>query len=249
MKPSAWSVNRDRGKSTLGRAVLGLAPVSGGRHQIRRKDISHASHRGRRGLARDIQVVFQDPYSSLNPSLTVGESLSEPLRVRQVSRQRLNRPTGSGRRSTWCACPADAVHRLPREFSAVSGSASPSPVLSHSNPALIVCDEPVSALDLTTQARVLDLFLDIQERTRVAYLFVSHDLSVVRVISHRVAVMRHGRIVESGDAEAVTTSPANAYTRQLLLAAPVANPVAQARRRAEYEASRAIAPTSQETTR
>ncbi|MFS0735062.1 dipeptide/oligopeptide/nickel ABC transporter ATP-binding protein [Microbacterium sp. 1P10UB] len=235
------------GKSTLGRAILGLAPVSGGSISYDGRDIAHVSQRVRRELARDIQVVFQDPLSSLSPSLTVGESLAEPLRVRRVSRSEADDRIREA--LDLVHLPADAVRRLPREF---SGGQRQRIAIARAlvlEPRLIVCDEPVSALDLTTQARVLDLFLDVQERTGVAYLFISHDLSVVRVMSHRVAVMRHGRIVEAGDAHAVTTSPTNPYTRQLLLAAPVADPAAQARRRADYEASRAMAPYSQETTR
>ena len=235
------------GKSTLGRAILGLAPVSGGNIIYDGKDIAHESQRVRRELARDIQVVFQDPLSSLSPSLTVGESLAEPLRVRNVSRSEADDRIREA--LDLVHLPADAVRRLPREF---SGGQRQRIAIARAlvlEPRLIVCAEPVSALDLTTQSRARGLFLDVQERTGVAYLFISHDLSVVRVMSHRIAVMRHGRIVESGDAEAVTTSPANAYTRQLLLAAPVADPVEQAQRRAEYEASRASALTSEENTR
>ncbi|WJL96950.1 dipeptide/oligopeptide/nickel ABC transporter ATP-binding protein [Microbacterium sp. ET2] len=225
------------GKSTLGRAVLGLAPVTAGTITFDGRDISHASRSARRSLGSEIQVIFQDPLSSLSPSLTIGETLAEPLRVRDVSR------AVAAARITEALdlvhLPSDAVHRLPREF---SGGQRQRIAIARAlvlEPRLIVCDEPVSALDLTTQARVLELLLEVQERTGVAYLFISHDLSVVRVMSHRVAVMRQGRIVETGEADGVTSSPVNAYTRQLLLAAPVADPAEQARRREQYEASRA----------
>jgi peptide/nickel transport system ATP-binding protein len=129
--------------------------------------------------------------------------------------------------------PSDALERLPREFSggqrqrvAIARALAP-------EPRLIVCDEPVSALDLSTQERVLELLIDIQERTGVAYLFVSHDLTVIRHVSHRVAVVYHGDIVESGDAATITTEPEHPYTQRLLLAAPVADPVLQQKRRAE----------------
>ncbi|WP_396644769.1 ATP-binding cassette domain-containing protein [Microbacterium sp.] len=224
------------GKSTIGRAVLGLAPVSAGRIEFDGRDISHASRRERRLLAADIQVVFQDPLSSLSPSLTVGETLAEPLRVRNVSRSEAQARIAEA--LDLVRLPSDAVQRLPREF---SGGQRQRIAIARAlvlEPRLIVCDEPVSALDLTTQARVIDLFLEVQERTGVALLFISHDLSVVRVMSHRVAVMRAGRIVEAGDAHEVTTTPRDPYTRQLLLAAPVADPARQAARRAEYQASR-----------
>ncbi|WP_436791905.1 ATP-binding cassette domain-containing protein, partial [Yinghuangia sp. YIM S10712] len=129
--------------------------------------------------------------------------------------------------------PADASERLPREFSggqrqrvAIARALAP-------EPRLIVCDEPVSALDLSTQARVLDLFLDIQRRTGVAYLFITHDLAVVRHVSHRVSVLYRGDAVETGPAEVVTSRPEHPYTRKLMLASPVADPDEQEKRRAE----------------
>lgn len=217
------------GKTTLGRAVLGLARPSGGRISFADKDITHADAKRRRLLARDLQVVFQDPYSSLNPTLTIGDILSEPLVVQgqtvEAARERVRDLLDR------VGLPANAAQRLPREFSggqrqriAIARALAP-------EPKLIVCDEPVSALDLSTQARVLDLFIDIQQRTGVAYLFISHDLSVIRHVSHRVAVVYEGNIVETGPADIVTSTPSDPYTQRLLLAAPVADPVEQRKRR------------------
>lgn len=219
------------GKTTLGRAVLGLAPVSSGAIRFEGEDITRASGARRRALSRDIQVVFQDPYSSLNPSMTIGAILEEPLTVagvpRAEARERIRELLDQVK------LPADAAERMPRNF---SGGQRQRVAIARAlalRPKLIVCDEPVSALDLSTQARVLDLLISIQERTGVAYLFVSHDLSVVRHISHRVAVMYRGEIVEHGDADTVTSAPAHPYTRKLLMAAPVPDPVEQAARRQE----------------
>jgi ABC-type glutathione transport system ATPase component len=219
------------GKTTLGRAVLGLAPVTAGKVLFRGEDIAHVGRADRRRLASDIQVVFQDPYTSLNPSLTVEQILSEPLTVRKVPKAE------SAKRIKdlfdMVRLPADAGGRLPREFSGGQRQRIAIARALALKPALIVCDEPVSALDLSTQARVLELFKDIQEQTQVAYLFVSHDLEVVRHISHRVAVMYRGEIVEFGDGDQVTSRPQHPYTQRLFFAAPVADPKVQARRREE----------------
>ncbi|GAA3392791.1 ATP-binding cassette domain-containing protein [Cryptosporangium minutisporangium] len=218
------------GKTTIGRAVLGLVPARSGTIRFAGREITRAATKERRAIARDLQVVFQDPYSSLNPSLTIGDILSEPLVVQGVrasdARARVRMLLDR------VGMPADAVHRLPREFSggqrqrvAIARALAP-------EPKLIVCDEPVSALDLSTQARVLDLFVDLQQQTGVAYLFISHDLAVVRYVSHRVAVVYRGDVVETGPAQIVTFDPEHPYTRKLLLAAPVADPAEQAERRA-----------------
>ncbi|XVQ07288.1 ATP-binding cassette domain-containing protein [Spirillospora sp. CA-255316] len=219
------------GKTTIGRAVLGLVAPSAGSILFDGTDITRADVKIRRALARHIQVVFQDPYSSLNPALSIGDILTEPLIAHGVTRavaqarvhdllDQVGLPTGT-------------VARLPREFSggqrqriAIARALAP-------QPRLIVCDEPASALDLSTQARVLDLLIDIQRRTGVAYLFISHDLAVVRHISHRVTVLHHGDIVETGPAATVTTRPDHPYTRRLLLASPVADPIRQRQRRAQ----------------
>ncbi|MBT2498589.1 ABC transporter ATP-binding protein [Agromyces sp. ISL-38] len=219
------------GKTTLGRAVLGLAPVTGGSITFKGAEIGHLKRRARRALSEEIQVVFQDPYSSLNPSLTIEQSLTEPLRVTKVSS-----PDASRRVRMLLdqvGLPSNAADRLPREFSGGQRQRIAIARALALSPQLIVCDEPVSALDLSTQARVLDLFKDIQEATGVAYLFVSHDLAVVRHLSHRVAVMYHGEIVEYGEGDKVTSDPEHPYTQRLLLAAPVPDPIRQEQRRAD----------------
>ncbi|GLI26956.1 ABC transporter ATP-binding protein [Agromyces rhizosphaerae] len=218
------------GKTTLGRAVLGLAPVTSGEIVFDGREIGHLSHRARRPLASEIQVVFQDPYSSLNPSLTVAQILAEPLMARGVAAKEASRRVGDLLERV--ALPSDAARRLPREFSGGQRQRIAIARALALDPRLVVCDEPVSALDLSTQARVLDLLVEVQERTGVAYLFISHDLAVVRHISHRVSVMYRGEIVETGDGEQVTARPVHPYTQRLLLAAPVADPRAQAERRA-----------------
>ncbi|MFF2243126.1 ATP-binding cassette domain-containing protein [Arthrobacter sp. NPDC058130] len=219
------------GKTTLGRAILGLAPVTGGKIGFDGKDISHATRKDRRVLSRDLQVVFQDPYTSLNPALEIGDILAEPLGVQGMeaaaAKKRVKELLDQ------VGLPSDAINRLPREF---SGGQRQRVAIARAlalSPKLIVCDEPVSALDLSTQARVLDLFLQIQKDTGVSYLFVSHDLDVVRHISHRVAVMYHGEIVEQGPAGVVTTDPDHPYTQRLLLASPVPDPDRQEERRAD----------------
>lgn len=222
------------GKTTLGRAVLGLAPVTGGSITYDGRDLARLSKKERRGLAHEIQVVFQDPYTSLNPSMTIEQILMEPLTARDMTakdaRARVRGLLDEVR------LPSNAGQRLPREF---SGGQRQRVAIARAlalQPRLIVCDEPVSALDLSTQARVLELFKEIQDRTGVAYLFVSHDLAVVRHLSHRVAVMYHGEIVEWGEAEQVTTQPQHPYTQRLFLAAPVPDPVLQQKRRTERHA-------------
>ncbi|RSN66604.1 ABC transporter ATP-binding protein [Actinomadura sp. WAC 06369] len=225
------------GKTTIGRAVLGLAPVRSGTITFAGERIERATARQRRRLARDLQVVFQDPYTSLNPSRAVGDTLAEPLLAQGTGRRDARRRVGD--LLDRVHLPADAAARLPREF---SGGQRQRVAIARAlaiGPKLIVCDEPVSALDLTTQRTVLDLLLEIQERTDVAYLFVSHDLAVVRSMSHRVAVLHRGEIVETGDAARVTGDPRHPYTRSLLLAAPVADVAEQRVRRERFERERA----------
>lgn len=220
------------GKSTLGKAILGLVPVASGRIEFDGQDITRAGGAARRALASSIQVVFQDPYGSLNPAMTIGDILAEPLAT-----------AGAGRRAARATVaemldrvklPAGVVDRYPKEFSGGQRQRIAIARALVRKPRLIVCDEPVSALDLTTQATIIDLLLELQRDTGVSYLFVSHDLGVVRRICHRVAVMYRGEIVETGDGEQVTRRPQHPYSQRLLMASPIADPARQAERRAAW---------------
>ncbi|MCR2783541.1 MULTISPECIES: dipeptide/oligopeptide/nickel ABC transporter ATP-binding protein [unclassified Microbacterium] len=228
------------GKTTLGRAVLGLASPTGGSIRFDGRDITHLPSKRRRPLARDIQVVFQDPYTSLNPALQIADILAEPLIAQGLEGReaRMRVMTLLDR----VGMPSNSAQRYPREF---SGGQRQRVAIARAlalKPRLIVCDEPVSALDLTTQARVMDLFIELQRETGVAYLFITHDLSVVRHISHRVAVMYRGELVETGSTAQVTSNPIDEYTRTLLLAAPTSDPDRQrARREARWALKAALA--------
>ncbi|WP_060887997.1 ATP-binding cassette domain-containing protein [Streptomyces caniscabiei] len=217
------------GKTTIGRAILGLTPVSGGEITFRGQTISNVSRARRRKIASDIQVVFQDPYSSLNPAMTVGSILVEPLDAAGVE-------GGAARiRELLDAVglPVDSARRYPREF---SGGQRQRVAIARAlalAPSVIICDEPTSALDVTTQAKVLTLLKNIQDETGVAYIFISHDLGVVNDISDRTAVLNGGRIVELGESAQVATAPVHPYTRKLQMAAPVADPKRQRVRRSE----------------
>lgn len=221
------------GKTTIGRAVLGLVPVESGSIVFDGSPLEDASRRARRRVSRDLQVVFQDPYTSLNPSMTIGDTLVEPLLAQGTDRQQAKARIAE--LLDRVRLPRGAADRLPREF---SGGQRQRVAIARAlalSPKLIICDEPVSALDLTTQERVLELLTEIQESTGVAYLFISHDLTVVRHMSHRVAVIHRGEIVEQGETAEVTEHPREPYTRKLLLAAPVVDPVRQRDRRQVFE--------------
>ncbi|MER7540408.1 ABC transporter ATP-binding protein [Streptomyces sp. NPDC097704] len=215
------------GKTTIGRALLGLAPVAGGSVSFRGSDITHLPRSRRRLLARDIQVVFQDPYSSLNPSMTIEDILVEPLATAGVTEGR----TRVRQLLEQVGLPEDAGSRYPNEFSGGQRQRIAIARALALRPGLIVCDEPTSALDLTTQAKVLSLLHRIQQETGAAYLFISHDLGVVREVSDRIAVLHDGGIVEMGGSEQVSLRPTHPYTRRLQLATPVPDPDVQARRR------------------
>jgi peptide/nickel transport system ATP-binding protein len=217
------------GKTTIGRAILGLAPVTAGSITFRDETISNISRGRRRKVARAIQVVFQDPYSSLNPAMRVEDILVEPLAATGVTggRTRVRKLLDA------VGLPSDAGRRYPREFSGGQRQRIAIARALALEPSVIVCDEPTSALDVTTQARVLTLLEELQRDTGVAYLFISHDLGVVHEVSDRIAVLYQGRIVEIGKAHDVATNPTHPYTRKLQMAAPVADPKKQRIRRAK----------------
>lgn len=219
------------GKTTLGRGVLGLAPVTGGTITFDGKEIQGYSKLQRRSLAADLQVIFQDPYSSLNPAMSIGDILAEPLRALGVAQKEADDRIRDLLRAV--GMPDGSELRSPREFSGGQRQRIAIARAVALRPKLIVCDEPTSALDLSTQAKVLDLLIDLQEQTGAAFLFISHNLSVVRRMCHRVAVMYRGEIVEQGDCEQVTGDPTHSYTRKLLMAAPIPDPKRQAARRIE----------------
>jgi peptide/nickel transport system ATP-binding protein len=223
------------GKSSLGNAVLGLAPVSSGAITFAGTDITKIGARERRALSAQLQVVFQNPYSSLNPLRTVGQAVVEPLEVhRDLSRR--ERDAEVARMLQRVGLPPDAASGYPAQF---SGGQRQRIAIARAlilAPRLVLCDEPVSALDLSVQAQIINLLRDLQEELGTSYLFVSHDLAVVRNLSHRIVVLYRGRVMESGPAGPVSESPGHPYTRALLAAAPVPNPELQRRRRAARQA-------------
>ncbi|HEX5121334.1 MAG TPA: ATP-binding cassette domain-containing protein [Pseudonocardiaceae bacterium] len=217
------------GKSSIGNAVLGLVPPALGTIRFDGEDITRARPRRRRTLTRDIQCVFQDPNGSLNPRRTIGQTLAERLLPETLSRaDKADRVAAALRR---VSLDADAAQHYPGQF---SGGQLQRIAIARAlmvRPRLVVCDEPTSALDLSVQAQVLNLLRQLQRELGLAYLFVTHDLAVVRHVAHRVAVLRRGRLVESGPTEQVCDRPTDDYTRRLLDSIPVPDPVEQARRR------------------
>ena len=206
------------GKSTLGRVVLGLTPATRGSVHFEGEDITRVSGARRRDLSTSIQAVFQDPNGSLNPALTVGRTLAEPLLVHARDR-RASVSVRVAEVLDLVGLPAEAAYRYPRQFSGGQRQRIAIARALMMSPKLIVCDEPVSALDLSVQAQILNLFTRLQRETGVSYLFISHDLAVVRHVAQRIVVLYRGNVVENGLTEDVYAHPAHAYTRRLLAAA------------------------------
>jgi len=209
------------GKTTLGRAVLGLAPVTGGEILYNGRDIAHLDRRERRGLSSEIQVVFQDPYTSLNPSLTIEQILVEPLTVRKVDAKVAS--TRVRELLDQVSLPASTVNRYPNELSGGQRQRIAVARALALKPDVIVLDEAVSALDVLVQGQVLDLLTDLQTELGLTYLFITHDLAVVRLIADNVSVMQKGRVVEAGTTDEIFANPTQQYTRELLEAIPGAN--------------------------
>lgn len=214
------------GKSTIGNAVLGLVRPARGSVLFRGLDITAATPKHRRALGQQLQVIFQDPYSSLNPSRTIGSTLAEPLRV--VRRMARRDAAGQVQRVlAQVGMAPETFHRYPREF---SGGQRQRLAIARAlvlGPKLVICDEPTSALDLSVQAQILNLLLDLQRQLGLSYLFISHDIDVVRHMSHRVAVLYRGSVVEQGPTEGVTRAPGHEYTRALVAAVPAPEPRAR----------------------
>ncbi|MCZ1004099.1 ATP-binding cassette domain-containing protein [Streptomyces mirabilis] len=212
------------GKTSLANIVLGFRPPTEGHIRFRGRDITGAGRHERRALSSEIQAVFQDPYSSLNPTRRVGSSIAEPLLSQSSSLSRRAIAARVRDMLVRVGLPPDAADRYPAHF---SGGQRQRIAIARAlviNPSLVICDEPVSALDLSVQAQILNLLAELQESMGLSYLFIAHDLAVVRFLSHRMAVMHEGRVVETGPAERVYSAPSDPYTRQLLAAVPDPDP-------------------------
>ncbi len=218
------------GKSTLGKAILRLVPLAAGEIRVEGTDIAPLDRERLNEMRRKVQMIFQDPYGSLNPRSTVGRSVAQPLVVAgwkpDAIAERVDTLLG------WVGLPADTKQRFPHEFSGGQRQRIGIARALALSPRLIICDEPVSALDVSVRAQVINLLEDLKRQLGMSYLFISHDLSVVEHIADRVAVMYLGSIMEAGGRDQIWRRPQHPYTKALLEAAPVANPkLARTRKR------------------
>ena len=218
------------GKSTLARLLMRLETPTSGRATLEGKDLFKASGGELRRLRRNMQMVMQDPYTSLNPRMTVGDIIGEPFEIHPDAAPKGSRPSGSRSCSTWSGSTRSTSTGTRTSSPAVSVSASASPAPSRCKPEVIVCDEPVSALDVSIQAQVINLLKQLQDELGLSYIFIAHDLSVVRHIADRVAVMYLGRIVEIGTEDEIYERATHPYTQALLSAVPVPDPEARDQR-------------------
>ncbi|CAN7654551.1 ATP-binding cassette domain-containing protein [Rhizobium rhizogenes] len=217
------------GKSTLGATILGMQRATSGRIIFEGEDVTSDASVRRADLSRDIQIVFQDPVSALNPKLTIGESIAEPLIIHGVG-TREERRQRVGELLELVGLNPGHADRKPNAF---SGGQRQRIVIARAialQPKLLILDEPVSALDVSIRSQILNLLLELQQRLGLSYLFISHDLSVVRHFADRVAVMYLGRIAETGSTAEVFAEPVHPYTEALLSAVPLPDPKAQRRR-------------------
>ncbi|MBT9173097.1 MAG: Oligopeptide transport ATP-binding protein OppF [Syntrophomonadaceae bacterium] len=218
------------GKTTVARLLLRLLTPTAGEVIYKGQNIVHLRGRALQHLRRELQIIFQDPYGSLNPRLTVAEIIGEQLSIHGLARDRQERLAMV--RELLAAVGLEGHHlwRYPHEFSGGQRQRIGIARALALNPQLVVTDEPVSALDVSIQAQIVNLLLDLQERYKLAYVFVSHDLSIVRYMSHRVAVMYLGKIVESAPVAVLFERPAHPYTQALLSAVPLPDPAVRRQR-------------------
>jgi oligopeptide transport system ATP-binding protein len=212
------------GKSTLGRLMLRLLEPTFGRVVFDGRDITELSQRELRPLRRRMQIIFQDPYSSLNPRMTVHEIVGEAIRIHKLAKTRAQERARVAELLEKVGLRADAMDRYPHEFSGGQRQRVGIARALAVEPEFIVCDEPIASLDVSIQAQIVNLLVELQESIGLTYLFVSHDLAVIRHVSHRVAVMYLGRIVEQAPADDLYATPLHPYTRALLAAAPKPDP-------------------------
>jgi len=220
------------GKSTTAYATLQLLRPTAGSVLFEGQELTRLRGEKLRRMRREMQIVFQDPFASLNPRLTVGRIVGEPLQTHGIGTRR-SRRASVARLLELVGLDPSYTNRYPHEFSGGQRQRIGIARALALSPKLIVCDEPVSALDVSIQAQILNLLKDLQRDLGLSYLFIAHDLAVVRAMSDTIAVMHEGRIVEQGPAEGVYRSPQSEYTRALLAAVPVADPERMQRRKAE----------------
>jgi oligopeptide transport system ATP-binding protein len=215
------------GKSTLGRCLIRLIDVTSGRISFQGKDITHTKGEELRALRRKMQIIFQDPFASLNPRMTIGSIIEEPLIIHDLHTSPKDRQDRIHQLLETVGLRKEAVSRYPHEFSGGQRQRVGIARALAVSPELIVCDEPVSALDVSIQAQVINLMMDLQQKLGLTYVFIAHDLKVVEHVSHRVAVMYLGKIVEMSEAKEIYLHPKHPYTKALLSAIPVPDPRAK----------------------
>jgi oligopeptide/dipeptide ABC transporter ATP-binding protein len=218
------------GKSTLGRTLLRLYEPSGGTITFDGVDVTHLTQRALRPMRRKMQMIFQDPYASLNPRMTVGTAIAEPLAIHGLVKTKSERAARVAELLAKVGLREDAAARYPHEFSGGQRQRVGIARALAVRPRFIVCDEPISALDVSIQAQIVNLLQDLQEAESLTYLFISHDLKIVQHVSDRVAVMYLGRIVELAEAKTLYREPKHPYTQALLSAVPRVDPAAKRER-------------------
>lgn len=211
------------GKSTLANLVLRLLDPDQGRIVFNGTDLTALSHEEMKSFRKEIQIVFQDPYGSLNPRMTVGQTIEEGLRI-LTNRDRAWRRKRIKELLSMVGLPSGVDNRYPHEFSGGQRQRVGIARALSVEPSFIICDEPVSALDVSIQAQIINLLLQLRKELNLSYLFIAHDLNVVQHVSDNLAVMYKGRIMEYGPAEAIYDHPAHPYTQALLAAAPLPDP-------------------------
>ncbi|MGE5567059.1 MAG: dipeptide ABC transporter ATP-binding protein [Parcubacteria group bacterium] len=219
------------GKSTLARAVLNLIPPTAGAVTLMGRDITHADRDAMRAARKDLQIVFQDPLASLDPRMTIGDSIAEPMQVYRKDMNRAQRDLEVASMMERVGLAPELINRYPHELSGGQNQRVGIARAMILKPKLVICDEAVSALDVSIRAQIIDLLIDLQKSLGMAMLFISHDLAVVREISHRVMVLYMGRVMEQASRERIYAQPQHPYTKALLSAAPIPDPKIERKRK------------------